>query len=144
MDIIARIEKIQYTPAKGAVPVSVEEARLHPQFGIEGDYHGLQGDAVLPIWSAVLRKQAEEEGFEGLCFRRFQENISLSNLPTEKIKEKKYLYINQIQFQILDKRKDCHKGCGILQEEKHCALREVVFVVPIQEGVIKVGDEVCL
>ncbi len=145
MDKIGILEKIQYTPSKGSKPIPLFESRLHPDYGMEGDYHGIEGDAELIIWSAKARKKLEEKSFDGLCFQRFKENLSLSGSDLEKLKAGDILQIGDALLAVLPKKKSCHRECHVRSNGADCLLRsEVRFVAVLKEGMIKKDDPVYL
>ena len=77
MGQIGKIEKIQYCPQKGKTYIQTQERSVSVEKGLEGDYHGEKGDAILTLWTLEARtilesgrlpgcrKSADESGKEG-------------------------------------------------------------------------------
>lgn len=143
MDKIGKLEKIQYSPSKGSKMIRVSETKVHPILGISEDYHCVQGNSELTIWEMEIRRKLEDENFDGLCFSRFKENLLVSGLNLQEIKEGAILRINQLDFKITKKGKSCYSGCVVKQRGEFCPLRTgILFATALQEGVIRQGDRI--
>lgn len=143
MDQIGRLEKIQYSTAKEGGVIEVMEVKVHPALGIAEDYHSTQGDAKLTIWETETRKKLEKEGFEGLCFRRFKEHLSISGLDLSSLEVGSSLRIDKVDFRVVQKGKGCHPECRVKLSGVTCPLGiGILYAEAINEGVIKQGDRV--
>lgn len=143
MDKVGKLEKIQYCEAKGKKPIVVREISIKPNVGIEEDYHSLQGDVNITVWDGDTRRRLESEGFDGLCFLRFNEHLSISGLDFSELEAGKRLRIGPAELIIIKKGKACHPECRVNLSGDDCPLRStIVYVQVLKEGSIKLGDEV--
>lgn len=125
MDQIGRLEAIVYVPAKGEPGIMAEARNVSPEYGLEGDYHGADGDSSLTIWTSEARTSLAEQNFSGLCFRRFRENLSLSGIDLSALKPGTRLLCNDAVLEIEERRKKCHPDiCPLTTDRKDCLLRK--------------------
>lgn len=125
MDSIGRLEHIVYIPAKGEPEISVNERQVSPEYGIEGDYHGADGDSTLTVWTKEAREQLTKQGFSGICFQRFRENLSVSGLDLSKLKAGSRLCIGDAVLIVEDRKKKCHPDiCPLTEDRKDCLLKK--------------------
>lgn len=143
MDQIGRIERIQYCPQKGQKTVLTEQGRISKCYGILGDYHGQTGNSGLTLWTMEARSTLEKEGFSGICFQKFQENLLVSGLDIGKLKQGDCLITGEIILEVQKIGKKCHPEACILGDKKHCLLKsQTVFLKPLSDGILHTGDEI--
>ena len=137
------IEALSYIPEKGEKAVTTKEVQVSMEYGIEGDYHGRQGDKKLLLFSKEAREQLEKETEKGLCFSKFSEHITISGLPLWKLQAGDILKSGEAEFKVLPMKKKCHpKDCN-LENKANCLLkRDCVFVEIIQSGKIGCGQTI--
>lgn len=142
MDQVGRLERISYSPAKGR-SLEAEEIRVVPDIGIAEDYHSIKGDARVTILQSEIRNRLEEEDFDGLCFRRFKEHLSVSGLDLSLLKEGDTLKINKGLLKIVKKGKSCHPECRVYLSGEICPLKStILYAEVLKEGIIKPGDNI--
>lgn len=125
MDQIGRLEEITYFPAKGEPGIPVQERKAAPENGLEGDYHGADGDGSLTVWTSEARKLLTERNFSGICFRRFRENLSVSGLDLSALEPGTGLLIGNVMLEVEDRRKKCHPDvCPLTEGRKDCLLKK--------------------
>ena len=137
------IERLSYIPAKGNKPVCTEKSFVSTEKGMDGDYHGIEGDCILVLFSASARARIEENEEKGLCFSKFNEHITVSGLELSKLQAGDRLQADEAEFKVLAEKKKCHaEGC-LLQDKKNCPLRtECVFVEIVQSGELFLGQKI--
>lgn len=143
MDKVGRLDKIKYSPAKGAETKEVHAITIFRKYGIAEDYHSMQGDSRITIWQSEIRDKLEAEEFDGLCFRRFKEHLSISGLDLSLLNVGDTIKINQSVLKIVKKGKSCHPECRINLSGEICPLRStILYAEVLKEGIIKRGDNV--
>lgn len=137
MDSIGRLEKIMYFPAKGEPGVPVSERKVSPEYGLEGDYHGPDGDSSLTVWTAEARKTLTEQGFCGVCFQRFRENLSISGLDLSALKIGTILRIGDAVLMVKAKKK-CHPEiCPLTEGRADCLLKkQSLYAAVVKSGTL--------
>lgn len=146
MDQIGRLVDIIYVPAKGEPSVSVTERKVSVACGLEGDYHGAKGDNSLTVWSKEARDMLNAEGFSGICFQRFRENLSISLLDLSKLKAGDRLIIGEVVLEVEPRKKQCHPDiCPLTKGHKDCLLRkQSLYVKVIKPGLLSKDANVCI
>ncbi len=133
MDQIGRLEAITYVPAKGEPGIQTKERKVSPEKGLEGDYHGLDGDSSLTIWTLEARNMLTEQHFAGICFQRFRENLSLSGIDLSSLEPGTRLQIKDAVLKIEDRRKRCHPDiCPLTEDRKNCLLKNQCRYVSVE------------
>ena len=137
-----KIEKIVVYPAKGTSGTELTEARLVENSGLEGDFHADGSDRQLSILFAESREAAGIHG-EGLCLKRFKENLSIRGLVSPDVKPGTRLSAGDTVLEITCEVKHCHEECTLYQEGKRCSLSGLnLFARVVKSGIICVGYSV--
>lgn len=137
------IERLSYIPAKGRKPVYAERALVLTEKGMEGDYHGMEGDCTLLLFSKSARMKVEENQDAGLCFSKFSEHITISGLELAELQTGDILQAGKAEFKVLAGRKKCHPESCLLQDKKNCPLKlECIFVEVVQSGELVLGEKI--
>ncbi len=144
MDSIGRLEKIVYFPAKGEPGVVVDERKVTLESGLDGDWHGLNANGSLTVWTAEARALLTEQGFSGICFRRFKENLSLSGLDLSKLAAGTQLRIGDVVLEVESEKKSCHPDiCPLTEGRADCLLKKQSrYVVVVKAGTLYRGAQV--
>lgn len=130
MDQIGRLEQIIYVPAKGEAGISVDEQSVTVESGLTGDYHG---DNSLTVWSKEARDLLTEQGFDGICFQRFKENLSLSGMDLSQLKVGTKLRIGDVLLEVASKKK-CHPDvCPLTKGRADCPLKKQSLYVKVKK-----------
>ncbi len=140
---MANVVSVNISEKKGQMKHEVPSIELKIKHGIVGDAHA--GD-----WHRQVSMLAEESVdkmrvvLPTLAHGAFAENIntkgiSLMELPIGtrmKIGESAVVEVTQIG-------KECHNDCAIKQAVGKCVMpTEGIFVIVIEEGTVKAGDEI--
>ena len=137
-----KIEKIIAYPAKGTSGTELAEARLVENSGLEGDFHADGGDRQLSLLFAESREAAGLEG-QGLCLKRFKENLSIRGLVSPDVKPGTRLSAGETLLEITGEIKHCHEECTLFKEGKRCPLSGLnLFARVVKGGFVHVGDSV--
>ena len=123
----------------------VEKASLEADIGMIGDIHSNGGDQQISIFSEEGRNTLAILDEHGVCTKRFQENITISNLVINKYKVGDMLKLGVTILQITKTEKKCFSDCNLYKNNKHCKLSEgVLYCKVILGGEIHIMDEVSL
>ena len=140
---MAYVVSVNISEKKGQMKHEVPSIELKKNHGIVGDAHA--GD-----WHRQISMLAEESVdkmrvvLPTLAHGAFAENINTKgiSLMTQpigtrmKIGEKVVVEVTQIG-------KECHNDCAIKQAVGKCVMpTEGIFVIVIEEGTVKAGDEI--
>ncbi|MCL2517788.1 MAG: hypothetical protein FWF15_04415 [Oscillospiraceae bacterium] len=114
--------------------ISVAELNLLEGFGIEGDFHW-GGEKQVTLLSAETRRWLDSQTEQGLCFKRFKENILIEDLE---IKPCDRLIIGNAVLRISNLTKPCFDECPLVSP---CRLSgRAVFAVVEKSGTVRIGD----
>ncbi len=138
-----KISYISCTKHKGQKPELVNEATLIAGKGLLGDYHSLGDDGLIVIVSEDLLNFIDQSITKGLCFKRFNYNICLSE-SIANFSSGQNLNLNDVTLQISEKNKRC------FAQEQDCKLAsgtcklltEVKFAKILNGGTINVHQNV--
>lgn len=142
---VGKVAAIYLCDQKEVTPRSVEEGIFKENHGLIGDKHSSPGDRQVTLLSAERRGRIETIEADGLCVRRFYENLTIHDLDISKLKFGQRLTVGEVVFQITAIGKRCFPECNIVKRLEACSLKNgVVFVKVIHGGIVRVGDEVLL
>lgn len=140
---MAVVTAVNISKKKGLRKNEVPEIHVKKQLGIEGDAHA--GD-----WHRQISLLADEsvdkmrEVIPGLTHGAFAENINTRGLQLYTIPIGTKMKIGQALVEVTQIGKQCHNdGCAIKKATGECVMpREGIFVVVLEEGMIRAGDEI--
>ena len=129
---------------KGEPGISLSEMNLLKGLGVEGDFHQ-GGERQVSLLSAEARHWMEIEPVQGLCFRRFRENILLEGLPMDSLEPGGLLSMGSAVLRISGRRKECFKECARFSKGLSCRLsRCALFAAVDQSGTVRIHDCVAI
>lgn len=113
--------------------------------GLIGDKHSTSGDRQVTIFSAEGRSRIETIERDGLCVKKFYENITIKNLDVSKLIVGQEFIIGEAVFQVTGIGKRCFPECDIVKRQQVCSLKNgVLFAKVTAGGTVRVGDEVLI
>ncbi|MCR4429013.1 MAG: MOSC domain-containing protein [Caldiserica bacterium] len=133
---------VNISKEKGVRKTNVKRARAIPEFGLEGDAHG--GNWHRQV-SLLARESIEKMKALGLKLKPgdFAENITTNGLDLLSLEIGTKLRIGKALLQVTQRGKECHLGCEIRRIVGDCIMpREGIFARVLEEGEIKIGDEI--
>jgi MOSC domain-containing protein YiiM len=115
---------------------------------MEGDYHadgGGGGERQISLCPEEARQWMAAQTRQGLCFRRFRENITTSGIRMEDLKPGTRLNAGEAVLEITEESKHCHDECALFTEGVPCKLSgQSCFAKVIAGGMIRAGDTISL
>lgn len=139
------IVSIASSKKKGTPKVTVREACLVRDHGIDGDAHAGKWHRQVSFLSAESIEKARDRGLD-VTYGNFAENIATRGIDWETIPLGTLLNLgDSAQVEITQKGKECHNKCAIYYLAGDCIMpREGIFARVIAGGNIRCGDPIRL
>ena len=138
-----KIVSIATSRKKGTQKVTVDEALLIKEHGLEGDAHAGSWHRQVSFLASEEIDKAREKGLE-VTFGDFAENIATTGVDWKNIPVGSRIRLGQNALvEITQIGKECHKRCAIYYKAGDCIMpREGVFGRVLEEGKIRCGDPI--
>ena len=142
-DQVAIIKAVCISEKKGEQKHTVESVHLRPKHGIDGDAHA--GDWHRQV--SLLGQESVDRLQEKISIRlfpgAFAENILCEGIELNKLPVGTRLRVGTALCEVTQIGKECHADCAIRQQAGDCVMpREGIFVIVLEEGDARPGDEV--
>jgi MOSC domain-containing protein YiiM len=135
-----RIHAVSVSDRKGVVKHNVSSARLLVEQGLKGDAHAEGGIRQVSLLSLASINKMVAAG-ANVKPGDFAENLTIDGLEVMTLPVGTRLKVGEVEMEITQIGKTCHKGCAIRELVGDCVMpREGVFVRVLTEGVVKPGD----
>lgn len=142
---MAIVTSVNISDKKGVRKNAVESVSLRIDFGIVGDAHG--GN-----WHRQISLLADESIdkvrpiIPHITQGAFAENINTQGIVLYELPVGTKMKIGTATVQVTQIGKQCHNdGCAIKRAVGDCIMpREGIFVIVLEEGVVKAGDEITI
>ena len=140
-----KIVSIATSKKKGIQKVTVEEAFLKKEHGLEGDAHAGTWHRQVSFLASEEIDKAREKGLE-VTFGDFAENIATTGVDWKNIPVGSRVRLGQQALvEITQIGKECHNRCAIYYKAGDCIMpREGVFARVLEEGKIRCGDSISI
>jgi MOSC domain-containing protein YiiM len=110
------------------------------EYGLEGDAHAEGGIRQVSLLSLASINKMVAAGAD-VKPGDFAENLTIEGLEVMNLPVGTRLKVGEVELEITQIGKTCHKGCAIRELVGDCVMpREGVFARVLTEGVVKVGD----
>jgi MOSC domain-containing protein YiiM len=138
-----RIVAVSVSDRKGVVKHNVPEALLMVDHGLAGDAHAEGGHRQVSLLSLNSINKMVAAG-AAVKPGDFAENLTVDGLSVMTLPVGARLKVGpHVLLEITQIGKACHQGCAIRQQVGDCVMpREGVFARVLQDGVVKVGDQI--
>jgi MOSC domain-containing protein YiiM len=138
-----KIISIATSKKKGTQKVTVDEAFLIKEHGLEGDAHAGTWHRQVSFLASEEIEKAREKGLE-VTFGDFAENIATTGVDWKNIPVGSRIRLGQNALvEITQIGKECHNRCAIYYKAGDCIMpREGVFARVLEEGKIRCGDPI--
>ena len=140
-----KIVSIATSKKKGTQKVTVKEAFLKKELGLEGDAHAGTWHRQVSFLASEEIDKAREKGLE-VTFGDFAENIATTGVDWKNIPVGSRIRLGQKALvEITQIGKECHNRCAIYYKAGDCIMpREGVFARVLEEGKIRCGDQISM
>ena len=144
-DQAAVIRAVCISEKKGQQKHPVESVHLRPEHGIDGDAHAGNWHRQVSLLGQESVARLQEKISIRLFPGAFAENILCEGLDLYKLPVGTRLRIGTALCEVTQIGKECHADCVIRRQAGDCVMpREGIFVIVLEEGDAKAGDEVCV
>jgi len=142
--LTARIVALTKFPTKGSHGQTLQEANLLAGLGMEGNFYQ-GGERQLCLFTEEIREWMDMQAEQGICFRRFKENLLLAGIPGGILPPDAHLQAGDAVLQISKDLKSCHDECKLSSRGARCQLSGIaVFATVERSGLVRIGDCVCV
>ena len=140
-----KIVSIATSRKKGTQKVTVAEAFLKKEHGLEGDAHAGTWHRQISFLASEEIAKARQKGLE-VTFGDFAENIATTGVDWKNIPVGSRIRLGQNALvEITQIGKECHNRCAIYYKAGDCIMpREGVFARVLEEGKIRCGDQISI
>lgn len=141
--VSGRIKAVCISEKKGEQKHTVDEIKLLPDWGIEGDAHaGKWHRQVSLLGLESVKKVQERIAFE-LKPGAFAENILCKGICLYELPVGTRLCIGTALCEVTQIGKECHNDCAIRKAAGDCVMpREGIFVKVLESGTARPGDTI--
>ena len=140
-----KIISIATSKKKGTQKVTVDEAFLKKEHGLEGDAHAGTWHRQVSFLASEEIDKARVKGLD-VTFGDFAENIATTGVDWKNIPVGTRIRLGQNALvEITQIGKECHNRCAIYYKAGDCIMpREGVFARVLEEGKIRCGDPISI
>ena len=140
LNLTGTVRAICISDRRGIEKHSIEEARLIPDFGIEGDAHAGKWHRQVSLLSYDKVKAFNERG-AGVTDGAFGENLVVEGLDFRNLPVGTRLYVGDAELKMTQIGKECHTHCNIYKKMGECIMpTQGVFAQVEKEGTVRPGD----
>lgn len=128
--------------ARGTQKYEIQEARLIPAHGIEGDAHAGSWHRQVSLLGIEKIEEFRRKGAQ-VDFGAFGENLIVEGYDLRQLPVGTRFRIGEALLELTQIGKECHDHCAIYNTVGDCIMpREGVFTRVLEGGVIHPGDEI--
>lgn len=139
----AYIKNVCISEKKGEQKHPVESVRLVPHLGIPGDAHAGDWHRQVSLLGQESVERLQEKIPLKLYPGAFAENILCEGIRLYELPIGTRLRIGTALCKVTQIGKECHADCSIRRQAGDCVMpREGIFVVVLEEGEARPGDEI--
>ena len=130
--------------AKGTQKYEIDEARLIPEHGIDGDAHAGKWHRQVSLLGLESIEAFRAKGAQ-VDFGAFGENLIVEGFDLKALPVGTRFRIGEVLLELTQIGKECHDHCAIYNAVGDCIMpREGVFTRVLEGGVIHPGDGIGL
>ena len=139
------IKAVCISEKKGQQKHPVESVHLRPEHGIDGDAHAANWHRQVSLLGQGSVDRLQEKISIRLFPGAFAENILCEGLEPYKLPVGTKLRIGTALCEVTQIGKECHADCAIRRQAGDCVMpREGIFVIVLEEGDARPGDEIAV
>jgi len=140
----AKIVAVCISKEKGMRKENIGEAKLIPNWGMEGDAHAGKWHRQISLLSIKsiekMREMGKKKGLE-LVPGDFAENLTTEGLELFALPVGTYLKTGETLLEVTQIGKSCHHGCEIFKQIGQCVMpKEGIFTRVLVGGIVKAED----
>lgn len=141
---MGQIKGICISERRGTQKKEVKEAHLIPDWGIEDDAHAGNWHRQVSLLSYEKIEDFRKKGAD-VSFGAFGENLIAEGFDFRSLPVGTRFRCGTVLLEMTQIGKECHSHCEIYKKMGDCIMpREGVFARVLEEGIIRVGDELVI
>ncbi len=127
---------------KGTQKTEVPSIKLVPEWGIDGDAHAGKWHRQVSLLALEKIEAFRARGAD-VDFGAFGENIIVEGFDLRNLSVGTRFKIGDALLELTQIGKECHEHCAIYHQVGDCIMpREGVFMIVLEGGTVKAGDEI--
>ena len=140
---MAKVIAVNISEKKGIIKHPIEKGYFKLNLGLEGDAHAGNWHRMVSFLGNESIEKMKATGVQGLSSGKFAENITTEGIILYELPVGTKLKVGEVNFEITQIGKECHKGCEIMKLVGECVMpKEGIFGRVLSEGWIKAGDSI--
>ena len=142
---MAKVVAVNISEKKGTYKHPVETVQLKKDMGIVGDAHAGNWHRQISLLGQESVDKMTALGVNDLTPGKFAENITTEGIELYTLPVGTKLKIGECLTEVTQIGKECHRHCQIYKQVGMCIMpTEGIFVVVLEEGEIRAGDEITI
>jgi MOSC domain-containing protein YiiM len=140
-----RVLAVNISGEKGTKKTNIGSCTLLKDFGLKGDAHGGPWHRQVSLLANESIEKMKAKGLE-VGYGDFAENITTEGIYLVSLPIGTEIRIgDSILLRVTQIGKECHERCAIYYQAGDCVMpKEGIFAEVINEGEVKVGDEIII
>lgn len=141
---MARVIAVNISEEKGKVKHSISKAYFRKDYGIEGDAHAGNWHRQISLLAneSIVKMKKFNSSYDFKA-GTFAENITTEGIKLYTLLVGTRLKIGEVELEITQIGKECHKGCEIRNITGDCIMpREGIFAKVTASGWVQAGDQI--
>lgn len=87
----------------------------------------------------------QHDSIKGFCHWKFKANFIIDGLDIDGIPLDSQLVLGNARIRVMEKGKECHKGCPALKQGNSCTLgKHIFFGEVVKAGFVKMNDSIII
>ncbi len=140
-----KVLAVNVSDAKGTKKTNIGSCTLLKDFGLKGDAHGGSWHRQVSLLANESVEKMKAKGLK-VGYGDFAENITTESIDLVSLPIGTEIRIGtSIVLRVTQIGKECHERCAIYYQAGDCVMpREGIFAEVLNEGEVKVGDEITI
>lgn len=141
--MVGKILAVNVSAKKGIHKTPMEEGFFKVGHGLIGDAHAGNWHRQVSLFGIESIKKMKEHGIEGLCTRKFVENLTTEGIALYKLPVGTKLQIGDTVQEVTQIGKECHISCAVFEQIGSCVMpTESIFTKVLKDGTVRPGDTI--
>jgi MOSC domain-containing protein YiiM len=140
-----RVLAVNISEEKGTRKTNIQSCALLKDFGLKGDAHGGPWHRQVSLLANESIEKMRAMGLD-VSYGDFAENITTERLDLVHLPIGTEIRIgNSALLRVTQIGKECHERCAIYYQAGDCVMpKEGIFAEVLEEGEVRVGDEIII
>jgi MOSC domain-containing protein YiiM len=140
-----KVLAVNISDEKGTKKTNVQSCTILKDFGLKGDAHGGPWHRQVSLLANESVEKMKARGLK-VGYGDFAENITTEGIDLVGLPIGTEIRIgNSVVLRVTQIGKECHTRCAIYYQAGDCVMpKEGIFAEVVNEGEVKVGDEIII